>query len=494
MENAAFQESCDRAIGAIVSDETWAAIEPAVSSSRLPCPAFTRIAPDADLPHAVTVMVVDLHAYPRLLDLAMAYRRFMRRTLFVAWTPEEELGLLEFIDPADDIVRADAVARQLPLRIERLLSEQGMTRMDFLTGLSNRRVLFQIAEQAFGEGVDADHPISAVTIDLDYFKRINDSFGHQVGDEVLRTAAAATMSTCPEAICVCRTGGEEFLVLLHADRALALSRAEDIRRNIAAASAAGGVRFTASLGVATATSPAGGFRQLQENAERCLYQAKQSGRNRVVDEAMFSKSAEESNEDPLIVDFDNRVRVLTDRLAGYLSQKGRAMARGFQDEAELDGLTSIYNRRYFDRRIERELANSRKPGSQLSMLLFDIDDFGAVNRNYGFPAGDRCLKAVTAALAASVRSTDWVARYGGEELCAILPGTALDEASLIAERILDAIRAIRATAVDGRTFSVTASCGIVETRGDDPDVPSFVQRASDKVREAKKAGKNRSAR
>ena len=174
MENAAFQESCDRAIGAIVSDETWAAIEPAVSSSRLPCPAFTRIAPDADLPHAVTVMVVDLHAYPRLLDLAMAYRRFMRRTLFVAWTPEEELGLLEFIDPADDIVRADAVARQLPLRIERLLSEQGMTRMDFLTGLSNRRVLFQIAEQAFGEGVDADHPISAVTIDLDHF-------GHSIG-------------------------------------------------------------------------------------------------------------------------------------------------------------------------------------------------------------------------------------------------------------------------------------------------------------------------
>jgi diguanylate cyclase (GGDEF)-like protein len=93
-----------------------------------------------------------------------------------------------------------------------------------------------------------------------------------------------------------------------------------------------------------------------------------------------------------------------------------------------------------------------------------------------------------------VRSTDWAARYGGEELCAILPDTALDEAAAIAGRIIEAVRAIETLAVDGRKFGVTASCGIVETRGQDAGVPEFVQRASDKVREAKKAGKDRAAR
>ena len=494
MENNARPETGTRTIGAIVSDATWEAIAPAVVSSRLPVHAVERISRNEEIPQHVKALVVDLHAYARLLDLAMAYRKFMRRTLFVAWTAEEELGLLEFIDPADDIVRADAVGRQLPLRVERLLSETRMTRMDLLTGLSNRRALALIADQAFREGVDPDHPLSEINIDLDHFKRINDTYGHQAGDDVLRAAASAIRASCPEAICACRSGGEEFVVLLHADRGLARSRAEDIRDRIGAAAVGDGIRFTASIGVATDLSPAAGFQGLFDRADRCLYQAKHSGRNRVVDEVDFAKNAQDNEEDPLIVDFDNRVRVLTDRLADYLSQKGRAMARGFQDEADLDGLTGIYNRRYFDRRIERELENSRKPGQPLSMILFDIDDFGAVNRNYGFPAGDRCLKAVTAALARSVRNTDWVARYGGEELCAILPGTSLEEAADIAERILEAIRALRATAVDGRVFGVTASCGVVETRGDDPDVPAFVQRASDKVRQAKKAGKNQAAR
>jgi len=235
------------------------------------------------------------------------------------------------------------------------------------------------------------------------------------------------------------------------------------------------------------------FATLVEAADRCLYAAKQHGRNCVFDQAEFGILASSREEDPDIVDYDNRVRVLTDRLAEYLSQKGRKLARVFQDEADRDGLTGIYNRRNFDRRIARELELARRPDRPLSLLLFDLDDFGAVNRTYGYPAGDRALKAVTSVLAQAVRATDWVARYGGEELCALLPDTLLDAASAIAGRILSQIRLVEVSSVDGRTFRVTASVGVVETRGEDAGVPEFVQRASDKVREAKKAGKNRVA-
>ena len=188
------------------------------------------------------------------------------------------------------------------------------------------------------------------------------------------------------------------------------------------------------------------------------------------------------------------MRVLTDRLAEYLSQKGRNLARTFQDEAERDGLTGIYNRRYFDRRIVRELDLARRPDRPLSLIFFDLDDFGAVNRTYGFPAGDRLLKAVSSAISRSVRATDWVARYGGEELCAVLPDTSLEPAVVIAERILAEIRLINVVSVDGRSFGATASAGVVVTCGEDVGVPEFLQRASDKLREAKKAGKNAVAR
>jgi diguanylate cyclase (GGDEF)-like protein len=104
------------------------------------------------------------------------------------------------------------------------------------------------------------------------------------------------------------------------------------------------------------------------------------------------------------------------------------------------------------------------------------------------------LKAVTSAIARSVRATDWIARYGGEELCAVLPDTSLEPAVVIAERILAEIRLVKATSVDGRSFGATASGGVVVTRGEDAGVPEFLQRASDKVREAKKAGKNNVAR
>ena len=202
-----------RSVGAIVSDGTWEILRRAEGqSARLPGPPrsefLRRVQPGDDIPAEIEALVVDLHAYKNLVTLATAYRLFMRKVLFVAATPEEELGLLEFIDPSDDIVRADALESQLAIRIERLVSAPHATRMDALTGLSNRRFITDVAKRAIRDGVDTERPLSLIMVDLDHFKSINDRFGHAVGDTVLKATGLALASSAAGALCVARIGGE----------------------------------------------------------------------------------------------------------------------------------------------------------------------------------------------------------------------------------------------------------------------------------------------
>ncbi len=442
----------------------------------------------------VDAAVLEPGCFADIASFRETYGSLGTRALVVARDALEEGLVLSALNPGDDIFRLDAVETQFPARLERILSGVRTSRIDMLTGLSNRVALFELAQAVLAEGVSPDSPLSVIIVDLDNFKQVNDSYGHPTGDQVIRAAADALGSCVPDALCIARYGGDEFLVLLRADRELARSRAETLRAAVAALVPRPGLHLTASLGAATATAAPGEFSRLVEAADRCVYAAKENGRNCLFDQGDFRALAASRDEDPDIVDYDNRVRVLTDRLAEYLSQRGRNLARIFRDEAERDGLTGIFNRRYFDRRIARELDLARRPDRPLSLVFLDLDDFGAVNRTYGFPAGDRLLTAVAGAISRSVRSTDWVARYGGEELCAVLPDTCLESAVVIAERILAEIRQITAVSVDGRSFGATASAGVVMTRGEDAGVPELLQRASDKVREAKRAGKNASAR
>lgn len=487
-------------IVAIVSDPTFAKLERSVASNgRGPEESrrydLVQVRAGEELTCGpADAAVVEPSCFASFGSYKSEYDKLGRRVLVVARDLNEESLVLPTLNPDDDVIRADAVEDQLCPRLERVLRGVRTARIDMFTGLSNRVALFELAEAAIAEGVNPDDPLSTIMVDLDNFKRLNDLHGHQVGDLVIRATANALVAGVPDALCVARYGGEEFLVLLRADRELARARAETLRAVIAALEPHPGLRFTASLGVATATMMPGEFAKLVEVADRCVYAAKQNGRNCVFDQGDFRALAASRDEDPDIVDYDNRVRVLTDRLAEYLSQRGRNLARAYQDEAERDGLTGIYNRRYFDRRIAREFDFAHRPDRPLSLLFFDLDDFGAVNRTYGFPAGDRLLKAVTSAIARSVRTTDWVARYGGEEMCAVLPDTSLEAAVVIAERILAEIRLIKAVSVDGRSFGATASAGAIVTCGEDAGVPEFLQRASDKVREAKKAGKDNVAR
>ena len=130
-------------------------------------------------------------------------------------------------------------------------------------------------------------------------------------------------------------------------------------------------------------------------------------------------------------------------------------------KAQIDALTGLRNRSYFDERLATEIAKSIRTGRPLSLVLVDLDKFKSVNDSYGHPFGDLVLQRVGDLLTRSVRPSDVACRYGGEELAVILPETSLAEATIVAERLREQVREIE-FAPRGKPFVVTASFGVAE--------------------------------
>jgi len=134
--------------------------------------------------------------------------------------------------------------------------------------------------------------------------------------------------------------------------------------------------------------------------------------------------------------------------------------------ANLDGLTGIPNRRYFDHILTRELLISGEKQELFSLLMFDIDYFKQFNDTYGHLAGDDCLRKVAKLADETVhRPRDWVARYGGEEFAVILPGTGAAGASAIAEKIRQGIEDLHICHARSKVSEyITVSLGVYFTR------------------------------
>jgi two-component system cell cycle response regulator len=159
---------------------------------------------------------------------------------------------------------------------------------DALTGLHNRRYLDNHMKVLFARATARGRPLSVCITDIDRFKSVNDTHGHDAGDEVLKEVAARIRSTVRGADLACRFGGEEFVVVMpDTDSAAAALIAERLRNIIdqtpfVLKSTGASLNITASLGIACSRSGAETPEQLLKQADRALYDAKNSGRNRVV--------------------------------------------------------------------------------------------------------------------------------------------------------------------------------------------------------------------
>jgi diguanylate cyclase len=159
-----------------------------------------------------------------------------------------------------------------------------------------------------------------------------------------------------------------------------------------------------------------------------------------------------------------------------------------------DPLTELGNRRCFDDSLAKALAEARSRGATLSLVLADIDNFKKVNDLFGHRIGDEILKMFARVLTDNVRATDTVARYGGEEFAIILPGTQVESARAMTERMRSQLESMHlAVNASGQQIGrITASFGIAELIAGD-DVGTLVERADAKLYQAKCSGRNRVA-
>jgi len=179
--------------------------------------------------------------------------------------------------------------RQLHARIEEIgrlqVALQELAVRDSLTGLYNRRYLDETLEREVSRARREGSPLSLVMLDIDYFKRVNDTYGHQVGDEALRMLATTLLADIRAEDVACRYGGEEFLILLpNMPLETAIQRAEAWRKAIEELSIALGnfhITFTISLGVAAYPEHGKTPDDLTRCADQALYRAKNGGRNQV---------------------------------------------------------------------------------------------------------------------------------------------------------------------------------------------------------------------
>ncbi len=200
--------------------------------------------------------------------------------------------------------------------------------------------------------------------------------------------------------------------------------------------------------------------------------------------------------DYLITPIDSNEVIARARIQIKRKKYQDALQASRQENIEMsvkDGLTNLYNRRYFDMHIESLLNSSMQNGKPLSLMIIDMDHFKGVNDTYGHLSGDTILQQLAQRILANVRPSDLVARYGGEEFVVVMPSTDIKHAANVAERIRKVVEATEFNIpVEPGKLKKTISVGLAAiAAGDTPH--SLVERADKGLYHVKNTGRNKVA-
>src|SRR5262245_48919345 len=155
----------------------------------------------------------------------------------------------------------------------------------------------------------------------------------------------------------------------------------------------------------------------------------------------------------------------------------------------IDGLTQIYNKRYFLETLEREISRAHRYRRELSLIMFDIDFFKKINDTYGHLAGDYVLKHLASVIKARIRREDIMARYGGEEFAIVLPEIDSFNAAQFAEKIRKLVEKTLFKFEETK-IPVTISVGVTSIVAEMHDPAEFIKKADEKLYQAKSQGRN----
>lgn len=369
-------------------------------------------------------------------------------------SPQTVLDAVAKLLSANEKMRSRLEQAEARLREQERIMEAQMleARTDALTGLLNRRAFdseMSKLEKAYHEH---RRPSSVMMIDVDHFKKFNDTYGHQAGDQVLKEVAAVLKGNVSGNALVCRYGGEEFAVIFPgSDLATARPAAERARAAVAERTClfeGKELRVTASAGVAEFYGEEDAA-SLVKRADEALYACKQAGRNC----GHYHDGQAIHPMTPRLLQKDTPTREKPADAPPVPSKEPASSAR--------DTLTGLSNRQVFTEDLDRRLAAWRRGGPDLSVVLIEIDRFERLCDAFGQAAGDLMLKATSQFLRAALRDMDHVARFGDKQFALLLPNSNIDNAQLVAERLRLAIQKCKLP-VNGGVLQFTISAGVAQ--------------------------------
>jgi diguanylate cyclase len=337
---------------------------------------------------------------------------------------------------------------------------------DALTLVSNRRAFDQEIAMAQELYATDGKPVSVMMVDVDYFKKFNDNYGHHAGDEVLKSVARTLRRKVKRNGHVCRYGGEEFAVIFHGQTTDAcMEWAEQARAELARTQIhyEGEVlTITASGGLAE-INESDGAEGMVRRADDALYEAKEAGRN-----CGFWNDGTHNHLIPALEGdgvCESRVNLDQPLWASELTD-----ASTFCDE------------------LGRRLSEWKRGGSGLALGVLKVDNWIDLFTTHGEPTADLVLQATSQFLKASVRDMDNVAILGEGQFAMLFPSARLENTSKIGERLRSAISRCEVPGENGKV-NFTVSGGIAEAKGDDSE-GEFLARAQEAMALAGSLGGN----
>ena len=209
----------------------------------------------------------------------------------------------------------------------------------------------------------------------------------------------------------------------------------------------------------------------------------------------YSQMLQEANDELGKLNFTYEQLVLELKQSKERAEQFAAELRSVNTQLEQlafrDGLTNLYNHRYFQEILSTEMARAKRYGRSLCLLIFDIDHFKNVNDTYGHTVGDQVLVSLADNILKAVRPSDIVARYGGEEFAVILPETSTSGMRVFAERLRRCVQAVSTPVAKDKTINVTVSIGGTEFIPEkDSSKQLLIETADRAMYQAKTSGRN----